>query len=61
MNPTYDLKGQVALVTGAAAGMGLATARGFAQAGASVALADRDGERADRPGRPSRGGGYVVP
>lgn len=61
MNPTYDLKGQVALVTGAAAGMGLATARGFAQAGASVVLADHDGERADRPGRPSRGGGYVVP
>lgn len=46
MNPTYDFKGQVALVTGAAAGMGLATARGFAQGGASVVLADRDGERA---------------
>lgn len=45
MNPTYDFKGQVAMVTGAAAGMGLATARGFAQSGASVVLADRDGER----------------
>jgi NAD(P)-dependent dehydrogenase (short-subunit alcohol dehydrogenase family) len=31
---------KVALVTGAAAGMGLATARAFAEAGASVALAD---------------------
>ena len=28
MNPIYDFKGQVALVTGAAKGMGLATARG---------------------------------
>ena len=43
MNPTYDFKGQVALVTGAAMGMGLATARAFARAGAAVVLADRDG------------------
>ncbi|HYU80551.1 MAG TPA: SDR family NAD(P)-dependent oxidoreductase [Vicinamibacterales bacterium] len=34
------VKGQVALVTGASSGMGLATARAFAAAGASVALAD---------------------
>ena len=27
MNPTYDFSGQVALVTGAGAGMGLDTAR----------------------------------
>jgi NAD(P)-dependent dehydrogenase (short-subunit alcohol dehydrogenase family) len=40
MNPTYDFKGQVALVTGAASGMGLATARAFAEAGAAVVLAD---------------------
>lgn len=45
MNPSYDFKGQVALVTGAAMGMGLATARAFAQNGASVVLADRDGMR----------------
>ena len=44
MNPTYDFTGQVALVTGAAMGMGLATARAFAQNGASVVLADRDGD-----------------
>lgn len=31
---------QVAMVTGAASGMGLATAKAFAEAGASVALAD---------------------
>ena len=40
MNLTYDFQGQVALVTGAASGMGLATARAFAKAGASVVLSD---------------------
>jgi NAD(P)-dependent dehydrogenase (short-subunit alcohol dehydrogenase family) len=38
--PTYDIAGQVALVTGASSGMGLATAHAFADAGASVVLAD---------------------
>jgi NAD(P)-dependent dehydrogenase (short-subunit alcohol dehydrogenase family) len=36
MNPTYDFSGQVALVTGAAGGMGLDTARAFAAAGAAI-------------------------
>ncbi|EJU12594.1 short-chain dehydrogenase [Sphingomonas sp. LH128] len=40
MNPVYDFTGQVALVTGASSGMGLATAQAFAQAGAAVVLAD---------------------
>jgi NAD(P)-dependent dehydrogenase (short-subunit alcohol dehydrogenase family) len=40
MNPTYDFTGQVAVVTGAAAGMGLDTARAFAAAGAAVVLSD---------------------
>jgi NAD(P)-dependent dehydrogenase (short-subunit alcohol dehydrogenase family) len=39
-NPTYDFTGQVALVTGAASGMGLATAEAFAEGGAAVVLAD---------------------
>jgi NAD(P)-dependent dehydrogenase (short-subunit alcohol dehydrogenase family) len=39
INP-LDFTGKVALVTGAAAGMGLATARAFAAAGAAVVLAD---------------------
>jgi NAD(P)-dependent dehydrogenase (short-subunit alcohol dehydrogenase family) len=42
MNPVYDFNGQVALVTGAASGMGLATARAFAQSGAAVVLADHN-------------------
>ncbi|MFI6038170.1 SDR family NAD(P)-dependent oxidoreductase [Streptomyces sp. NPDC051315] len=40
MNPTYDFSGQVAFVTGASSGMGLATARAFAASGAAVTLAD---------------------
>jgi NAD(P)-dependent dehydrogenase (short-subunit alcohol dehydrogenase family) len=44
MNPIYDFRGQVALVTGASSGMGLATARAFAEAGAAVVLADINDE-----------------
>ncbi|UFW91579.1 SDR family oxidoreductase (plasmid) [Bradyrhizobium barranii] len=40
MNPTYDFSGQVALVTGASSGMGLATAEAFSNSGAAVVLAD---------------------
>lgn len=36
----YNFEGAVALVTGAAQGMGVATAKAFARAGASVVLAD---------------------
>src|SRR4051812_27491490 len=39
-NPTYDFSGQVAFVTGAGSGMGLATSQAFAQAGAAVVMAD---------------------
>src|SRR5689334_14031848 len=42
MNPTYDFAGQVAFVTGASSGMGLATARAFAASGAATGLADID-------------------
>src|SRR6516225_1936843 len=40
MSNPLDFSGKVALVTGAAAGMGLATAKAFAEAGAAVVLAD---------------------
>ncbi len=40
MNNPLDFSGKVALVTGAASGMGLATAQAFAEAGAAIVLAD---------------------
>ncbi|HDS8777265.1 TPA: SDR family oxidoreductase [Klebsiella michiganensis] len=40
----YSLENKVALVTGAASGIGLATARSYAEAGASVVLADLNAE-----------------
>src|SRR6059058_616066 len=39
-NNPFDFNSKVALVTGAAAGMGLATAQAFAEAGAAVVMAD---------------------
>lgn len=43
---SVSFENQVALVTGAASGIGLATAQAFARAGAAVALADINGESA---------------
>src|SRR3954470_20300830 len=42
MIPTSDFDGQVAVVTGAGSGMGLATVQAFAGAAAAVVLADTD-------------------
>lgn len=43
-HPLFDLTGRVALVSGAARGMGRAMALGFAQAGADLLLADLNAE-----------------
>ncbi|WP_435190041.1 SDR family oxidoreductase [Streptomyces sp. bgisy126] len=44
MSTTYDFHGKTAFVTGAAGGIGRATALAFARAGARVALADLSGD-----------------
>lgn len=36
--PLFSLKGRTAIVSGAGAGIGLSVARGFAEAGANVAI-----------------------
>jgi NAD(P)-dependent dehydrogenase (short-subunit alcohol dehydrogenase family) len=44
---TYDFSSKTAFVTGGSAGMGAATVLAFAQAGAAVAIVDRDGDSAE--------------
>lgn len=56
----YGISGKVAFITGAAGGIGSATARLFAQAGAAVALFDRDGAGADQLAQQLRGGGATA-
>ncbi|MCW2830283.1 MAG: Oxidoreductase [Aeromicrobium sp.] len=48
MNPSFDFHDQIALVTGAASGIGLATSLAFAEAGATVILADVNEEKVRR-------------
>jgi NAD(P)-dependent dehydrogenase (short-subunit alcohol dehydrogenase family) len=58
MNNPLDFSGKVALVTGAASGMGLATANAFAEAGASVVLADFKEEAVEAAARKLKTGGH---
>ncbi len=53
----YGIGNQVALVTGAAGGIGSATAALLAKAGARVALFDRDGDGAERVAQSLRAAG----
>jgi len=49
----YDFTGRVALIIGGTSGIGLASARAFAQGGASVVIAARGGRtRGTSPERP---------
>ena len=48
MNNSLPLSGQVAAVTGAASGIGLASAQAMADAGATVVLVDRDLKALDK-------------
>src|SRR3954453_15998511 len=47
MRDRFDLSGRVAVITGGTRGLGLAIARGFAQAGAEVVIVSRKAEACD--------------
>ena len=55
-----DFTGKIALITGAASGMGAATAREFSRAGGQVVMVDRNGELAGRVANEIGAGPAVV-
>ena len=57
---TFRLDGRVALVSGSSAGIGLAIARGLAEAGASVVLNGRDAARLEAAAGTLRAEGHAV-
>jgi NAD(P)-dependent dehydrogenase (short-subunit alcohol dehydrogenase family) len=54
----YDFTDKVALVTGAASGMGFNASQKFGQAGAKVAMLDWNGENLERAAHDLREQGY---
>src|SRR5690606_8031632 len=59
-SPLFDLTGRTALVTGSSQGLGLAIARGLAQAGAAVVLNGRDKRKLAAAEKALRGEGATV-
>lgn len=60
LNPLFDLTGRIALVTGSSQGLGLAIARGLAQAGATLVLNGRDEKKLATAAGTLRGEGARV-
>ncbi|MGW4225544.1 SDR family oxidoreductase [Streptomyces bauhiniae] len=55
-HPLFDISGRTALVTGSSRGIGLTLARGLAEAGCTVVLNGRDGDRLARAAAELPGG-----
>lgn len=60
MSGLFDLRGQVALVTGATGGLGMAMVEAMAAAGATVVVSDRDAAVCEATVRQLRVAGYVA-
>jgi 2-deoxy-D-gluconate 3-dehydrogenase len=60
LQPLFDLKGQSAIVTGAALGIGFGIARRYVEAGADVLLVDTEAEALERAARALHGPGRAV-
>ena len=59
-NPLFDLTGRTALITGSSRGLGLAIARGLAQAGAALVVNGRDERNLEAAAASLRAGGARV-
>ncbi|WP_237152899.1 SDR family oxidoreductase [Oryzibacter oryziterrae] len=56
----FDLSGRIALITGSSKGIGLAVARGLAEAGATVVLNGRDRSALEAAGATLKAAGHTV-